>query len=230
MAGTITFSGLATGVNTGTLIDDLLGLQRRPINVLESQKAGYEQKLTLFQELSGKLSALKTAATNLSTSASFFVKKASSSNETVLTATAGSNAEAGSHTIMVSSLARVTSQASAGFGATTSNIRQGTLNITVGTTTTGITIDSNNNTLAGLRDAINGSGAQVTATIVQENATSYRLVVTGKSTGTANAVSIDESGLTTGTDPLPGFTVTQAATNAVLDVGAVDGFFRSLGV
>jgi len=46
-------------------------------------------------------------------------------------------------------------------------------------------------------------------------------VVTGKNTGTANAVTIDESGLTTGTDPLPGFTVTQAATDASLTVDGI---------
>jgi flagellar hook-associated protein 2 len=47
------------------------------------------------------------------------------------------------------------------------------------------------------------------------------LVVNGKNTGTANAVTIDETGLTTGADPLPGFSVTQAATDASLTVDGI---------
>src|SRR5262249_40644854 len=151
-----------------------------------------------------------------STSAGFFVNKAVSSDESVLTATAGSNASTGSHSITVSSLARATTQASTTFASTTDLVRQGTLKITVGSTTTNITVDGTNNTLWGLRDAINASGAAVNASIVQVAANSYRLVVNGNDTGTANAVTIDESALTTGADPLPGFSVTQPASDAVL--------------
>jgi flagellar hook-associated protein 2 len=224
---TINFSGLATGIDTGALIDALVKVERRPIDLLELQMGNLEFKLSLFNDLSSKLAALKTAAGKLSTSASFFVKKASSSNDAVVSATAGSNAAAGSHSITVTSLAQAATQASTGFSSPTSNIRQGTLNITVGTTTTPITIDGTNNTLDGLKNAINASGAAVTASIVQVDATTYRLVVSGKNTGTANTVTIDESGLTTGSDPLPGFTVTQAATNAVLDVDGITGINRS---
>jgi flagellar hook-associated protein 2 len=224
---TINFSGLATGMDTGAMIDALVKVERRPIDLLEAQVGNLEFKLSLFNDLNSKLAALKTAAGKLSTSASFFVKKASSSNDTVLSATAGSNATAGSHSITVTSLAQAATHASTGFTAPTDNIRQGTLNITVGTTTTPITIDGTNHTLNGLKDAINASGAAVTASIVQVDPTTYRLVVTGKNTGTANAVTIDETGLTTGPDPLPGFSVTQAATNAVLDVDGIVGINRS---
>lgn len=215
---TINFSGLATGIDTGAMIDALVKVERRPIDLLESQMSGLEFKLSLFNDLSSKLAALNTAAGKLSTSASFFVKKASSSNDAVVSATAGSNAVAGNHTVTVNSLARSATQASVNFASSTSNVRQGTLAITVGTTTTNVVVDGTNNTLAGLRDAINSSGAAVTASIVQVDATNYRLVVTGKNTGAANAVTLDETGLTTGSDPLPGFTVTQAATDASLTV------------
>jgi flagellar hook-associated protein 2 len=224
---TINFSGLATGMDTGAMIDALVKVERRPIDLLEAQMGALEFKLSLFNDLNSKLAALKTAAGKLSTAATFFVKKASSSNDTVVSATAGSNASAGTHSVTVTSLAQATTQASAGFALPTSNVKQGTLNITVGTTTTPITIDATNNTLDGMKNAINASGAAVTASIVQVDATTYRLVVSGKNTGTANAVTIDESGLTTGPDPLPGFIVSQAATNAVLDVDGIVGINRS---
>jgi flagellar hook-associated protein 2 len=219
--GTITFSGLASGINTGDLIDQLTKIEHRPIDLLQNQESGLQNKLSLLNDLNSKLATLKTAATKLSTSTNFFVHKASSSDDAVLTAAAGSNAVAGNHSVTVNSLARATTQASANFGSLTANVRQGTLAITVGATTTNVVVDGTNNTLQGLRDAINASGAAVTASIVQVDASNYRLVVNGKNTGTANAVTLDETGLTTGADPLPGFSVTQAASDASLTVDGI---------
>lgn len=220
---TINFSGLATGLNSGNIIDGLLGVERRPITLLENQKSGLAEKITLYQDLSGKIGALKTAATKLSTANNFFVKKATSGDENTLVATASSTADAANHTVTVSTLARGTTLASVSYGDTaTTTVGTGTLAVTVGTTTTNITVDSTNNTLEGLRDAINDSGADVTASIVTVSAgatPSYRLVVNGQETGLVNAVAIDESGLAGGT--APGFTTTQAAQDATLTVDGI---------
>ncbi|HTM08776.1 MAG TPA: flagellar filament capping protein FliD [Verrucomicrobiae bacterium] len=217
----ITFGGLATGLDTNAMIDALVKVEHRPIDLLQRQQNDLSNKLSLFNQLSSLLGSLRSAAESLSTSAGFFVNQATSSDESVLTATAGSNASTGSHSIIVGSLAYATTQASGTFASTSDLIRQGTLAITVGSTTTNITVDGTNNTLAGLKDAINASGAAVNASIVQVGANSYRLVVNGKTTGAANAVTIDESGLTTGTDALPGFTVTQPAGDASLTVDGI---------
>jgi len=217
----ITFGGLATGLNTSDMIDALVKVEHRPIDLLQRQQNDLSNKLSLFNQLSSLLGSLRSAAETLSTSAGFFVNQATTSDDSVLTATAGSNASTGSHSISVTSLARATTQASATFAATTATVRQGTLAITVGPTTTNVTINAGNNTLEGVKDAINASGAAVTASIVQVAANSYRLVVNGKNTGTANAVTIDESGLTTGADPLPGFGVTQPESDAVVVVDGI---------
>src|SRR5215470_18300363 len=135
----ITFGGLATGLDTNSMIDALVKVEHRPIDLLQSQQNDLSNKLSLFNQLGGLLSSLNSAAQTLSTSAGFFVNKAVSSDESVLTATAGSNASTGSHSITVSSLARATTQASTTFASTTDLVRQGTLKITVGSTTTNIT-------------------------------------------------------------------------------------------
>ena len=140
--------------------------------------------------------------TKLSTASSFFIKTAKSSNENVLVAASSSNADAGNHSVIVNRLARASTLASTTFNDTnTTIVGTGTLAITVGATTTNITVGSTNNTLEGLRDAINDADADVTASIVTVNAgpmPSYRLVVSGKSTGLANAVSISAAGLSGG--------------------------------
>lgn len=219
---TITFGGLATGLNTTSIIDGLLAVERRPITLWQQQQVTIEQKVDSYQQLSGKIGALKTAATKLSTPSGFFIKTAKSSNENVLVATSSSNADAASHSIIVNRLARASTLASAPFSDTdTTTVGTGTLAITVGSATTNITVDSTNNSLAGLRDAINNSAADVTASIVTVDGgpTPYRLVVSGKKTGLANAVSISEASLSGGT--APGFTITQAADDAALLVDGI---------
>jgi flagellar hook-associated protein 2 len=220
---TITFGGLATGLNTTNIIDGLLAVERRPITLWQQQQVTIEQKVDSYQQLSGKIGALKTAATKLSTASGFFIKTAKSSSENVLVATSSSNADAASHSIIVNRLARASTLASNPFSdIDTTTVGTGTLAITVGTTTTNITVDSANNSLAGLRDAINDSDADVTASIVTVNAgptPSYRLVVNGKKTGLENAVSISEAGLSGGT--APGFTVSQTADDAALLVDQI---------
>jgi flagellar hook-associated protein 2 len=182
-----------------------------------------EERVGALAELAAKLGALKTAAEKLSSAAGFFVKKASSADETVVAAAAGSSAAVGSHEVTVASLARATTLVSAAFADTDSTrVGTGILRITVGATTTEIAIDQTNNTLAGLRDAINASAAEVSAFIVNENAGGspvYRLVVTGKKTGAANAVTVDESGLAQGEGEVaPGFTTSQSAQDASLTI------------
>ncbi len=82
-----------------------------------------------------------------------------------------------------------------------------------------ITIDSTNNTLAGLRNAINASNSGVTASILNDGAAGspYRLVVTSKTSGTAGAITLDSSRLTGGTTPA--FTTLQAAQDASITLG-----------
>jgi flagellar hook-associated protein 2 len=89
---TITFGGLATGLNTQAIIEGLVAVERRPITLLKNQQAKLQEKTKLYQDLSGKLAALKTAVTKLSTTANFFIKTAKSSKEDVLVASASSSA------------------------------------------------------------------------------------------------------------------------------------------
>src|SRR5438552_1200493 len=79
-------------------------------------------------------------------------------------------------------------------GLNTSAIIHGTLELKVGNAATSITIDSSNDTLQGLADAVNASGAAVTAYIINDGSGAgqqgYRLVLASKATGTSNQVSV----------------------------------------
>jgi flagellar hook-associated protein 2 len=92
--------------------------------------------------------------------------------------------------------------ASAEFTGTTEVVGNGTLTFSVGAKTPfAITIDSSNNTLAGMRDAINGASGNngVTASIINVNnstntGTISKLVLTSKESGVANGFSVAVTG------------------------------------
>lgn len=94
--------------------------------------------------------------------------------------------------------------AEGGYTSADAIIAEGTLELTLGTGTAHqITIDSSNNTLAGLRDAINAAGAGVTATLTTVSENDVRLVLTSDTIG--NAGKITMSGLAGfGFDPTAG--------------------------
>lgn len=220
----VQFGGLITGLDVNALVEGLAKAESRQIEVLQGQKVRYQAQGAVFTALVGALGGLKSAAQGLSLGSDFSKRAASSNNPTTVSASADATAQLGTSTIVVDTLAKAQSvrTTSTAFTSTTSNtLGTGTLTITVGGTTTNVTIDPTNNTLDGLKSAINGSGAAVTASIVNVGTSAspeYRLTVQSKNTGVANAVTVGGT-LAGGLDPFPGGgAVAQAAADAVFSV------------
>lgn len=220
----VQFGGLITGLNTNAIIQGLTQAEQGPINLLQNQKVVFQAQEGVFTSLVGALAALKSSAQGLSLSTDFNKQTATSSDPTILTASADSSALAGSNDIVVDTLAKSQSIESAKFTTATGSIGTGTLTLKVGTTATPIVINTKNNTLTGLKEAINGSGAAVSASIVNVGSSGspdYRLMLQSKQTGTANAVTVSGA-LSGGTDPFPGGgQVVRAAADALFSVNGL---------
>ncbi|MDQ8024132.1 MAG: flagellar filament capping protein FliD [Moraxellaceae bacterium] len=195
MAGTITSLGVGSNLNLEDMVTQLMQLERQPITQIQARSASATTQLSALGSLKSALSNLQTAAKALSTGTNFNAFKTAVAATDVATATATGSAVAGQYSIEVTQLAQFQKVKSASVtnGAT---IATGTLTLELGSTTGGtftadgtktknIVINSGNNTLAGLRDAINASGAEVSASIVNEGSSS-RLVLTSKNSGTTN--------------------------------------------
>ena len=100
---------------------------------------------------------------------------------------------------------KISGDTSQGYADTdTTTLGTGTVSIAVGSETpVNITLDASNNTLQGLRDAINASSVNATATIVDEGSgtTPYQLEIVSEE----GAVVVDTSGLTAGSGTVPVF-------------------------
>lgn len=227
---TFTVSGLSSGIDYKSLIDELVSLYKeRYITPLEDKQNLYTQKLSAYDELSTKLDALESAVNTLRTASGFDVKTASVDDSTVLSATASSSAINGTYTISdITSLAQAhkitnVNEKSLPDKDTTIVLSAGqTFKFTVNGTTTTITASSDL-TLEGLVSEINNANGGVTATIINDGSATnpYRLVLTSDTTGTSGAITIDldESVLdldnTSGTG---GVTTLQAAQDAAFKV------------
>ena len=177
----------------------------------------------------GSLSALK----NLS---SFQKLAATSSDISIITTSTFSSADPASYNLEVKQLAKSQALASPAFSSATSTVGTGTLTIKFGTTsydpltdlytgfaqdgnkaTLTLTIDSSNNTLAGLSEAINKAKAGVTAVVVTDTSGS-RLVLNSTETGANSSmeISVDDTGDGNNTDMvgLSKLAFNSAATNA----------------
>ncbi|WIM06711.1 MAG: flagellar filament capping protein FliD [Candidatus Nitricoxidivorans perseverans] len=190
MAG-IASPGLGSGLDVSGLVSKLMALEQQPLTTLATKEASYQAKLTAFGSLKGALSSLQTAAKTLATTTTFTGMSASVSDTTVLTASAGTTAAAGSYSLSVTQLAKYHAvRSNTNYAATTDTFHTGTLAIQIGSgTAVNVTIDATNNTLAGIRDAINLANAGVTATILNDGTTN-RLVLASKTSGSTGAITV----------------------------------------
>jgi len=191
MAG-ITIDGLVSGLQTADLIAELMEAERAPITRMESTKEEYQNKISLLQDLSLKLSTLKISADTLNTSSLYGARAVTSSQENVLTASAQSGAPTGRYTIQVEQIALAHQLAS---GVTSDPSARvfgiGTITLQVGSgSPVTINITSDNNSLNGIRDAINNAGLPITASIVGSGS-EYRLVILSNTTGTEGQITLN---------------------------------------
>lgn len=224
MAGTTSINGVVSGLDTESIINKLMELERTPITRLQVKRASLNTKLSAWQEANTRMLALKTKADTLAQGSTFEAKSFTSDDDDILKGSATYSALAGTYYIKVNQLARAHQLKTDGYADT--NITQvgtGTVTITVGEgAPKEITIDSSNNTLTGLRDAINRANAGVQATIINDGSETnpYRLVIASNTSGTSGEVAIDST-LTGGTSPT--FSTMQAAQDASVTLGEGTG-------
>src|SRR5690606_2298001 len=157
----------------------------------------------------------------------FSARKASSSMTELLTASASSTASPGNYQLQVARLALFDNFASqSSFASSDQTIGTGSFELTVGSETVTITIDSSNNTLSGLRDEIRKAGIPVNPSIIYDGS-GYRLTLTSKESGAENAISISNNNLTLADGSTP---FSLARTHQIGDISELDASFTVNGL
>lgn len=233
----ISSMGVGSGLDINSLVTQLVQMEKRQLNSLNSKKTTYNNQLSAFGRIKSDVDAFKTAVSKLKLDLDFAATKATSSNTTLLTASSSDTAVAGTYDIKVNTLAQAGIKASAVVTDSTADLGAAlfgggsdpaTLTFTGNGKSVDVTVNSTDS-LEELRDKINSavvsgdSSAQsfAKASIIKVDTNQYKLVVAATEKGTTNDVTISSAG----TPSLAAFlntTTSQAAANATLTVNGID--------
>ncbi|WP_166263156.1 flagellar filament capping protein FliD [Marinobacter caseinilyticus] len=190
MAG-ISSLGIGSGVLSSDLVDQLVAAERKPTEFrLDFNQKRTEALISAYGTLRSAVTELRLPMRQLSAPDNLKAFSASSSNDDVAVTVDSSKANRGTYTVQVNSLAQSQSLASGTFlDKDATAVGTGSLTIQVGDQSQTISIDSTNNTLQGIANAINDADLGATAGVI-DTGSGFRLVMSSEETGTANAISI----------------------------------------
>lgn len=218
MAG-ITSTGIGSGLDVESLVSQLVQAEAKaPTQRLNRKEANLQAELSALGSVKGALSDFRSSLSKLNDLSAFQKRSASSSDSSLFTASATSDAAEGSYGVEVSQTAQAHKIASSAFAESGTVVGTGELTFQFGTYDSGansfsvnpdkasqtVTIDSTANTLEGVRDAVNEADIGVQATIVNDG-TGARLVFASEDSGEANSLKVgvaDDDGNNTDTNGL----------------------------
>jgi flagellar hook-associated protein 2 len=213
--------GLASGIDSKTLIASLMQIERQPVNRLSTKRRGHQTQISKIGTIKSAASGLITAAKAIDTAKELLTVSATSSETDSFTATADGTAVVSNYDVTVSQVATAEKNRSVAIATTTTAIKEGTITITVnGETAQNFTI-SDGDVITNVVDTLN-TGTGFTAALINDG-TSYYLTVTSEETGhtiggtasDALAITVAQTGAT-GVDL--NLTETVTAANAKLTV------------
>lgn len=212
--------GIGSGLDVNNIVTQLMNVEQQPLTLLDQKEASYQAQLSAYGNLRGALAGFQSAVSGLDSLAKFEAVTATPANASVLSASANDNAPVGTHSLNVTQLAQAQSLVAAGQSSLTASIGSGAstvLTFDFGTISGGalasgvytgasfiqdgtqpsgsVTIDSSNNSLQGIRDAINAAHIGVTASVVNDGSgTPYRLALSSASSGASHSLRISVNG------------------------------------
>lgn len=203
------------GFDVTSTVNSILALQQAIETPLKAQVTSLQAQDTVFTKLGTDLSTLTTSLQTLTDANSVFAEKQGSSSDTnVLTLTsADTTAVAGSHTVVVTSLASTASKYSNSIATATDTLSG---SITINGHQINV-VSGTSNILASLSAAINSAGAGVTSSVITD-ANGSRLSLVSNTSGAAGSITLTSNLTDSTTSTAIAFNQGQNGANAALTV------------
>jgi flagellar hook-associated protein 2 len=148
---TLSVGGIISGLETESIISQLLNIERQPIFKLQQQEADYQVELTAYSAFKSVLNSLKSTVAGLDSTSDFQSFSASSGDTDIFTVSANSSATTGSYDITVEQMAEAHKLKSANFATDTEEVVK-------------FTIDNSNNKIDFFEDGTNDNTLVATLT------------------------------------------------------------------
>lgn len=199
-SGTQMISGLSSGIDWRTMVDQIIAIDSRQINSIQTQQKAFDTRRNAWQDINSKLSALKAAVEALRKPETFnkFSSVISANSSTkgsdLLSVTLNANASQGSFDVQILQRASSEKLSSNAYASRTEALGLSGQFLLGGRVVTLSATD----TLTNLRDKINAtnSGSNpsgVTASLLTSGTDSFRLVLTASESGSAGIAMLDAS-------------------------------------
>lgn len=184
--------GLASGLDTGMMIEKLMMLESIPYNNLEQKKKDFSGFQSYFRNLNTKLSTLRDKAADLTLNANFKLTSTKSSDEQAVKAVGSDNAVTGNYQVTVDKLAKSHVIKANEFNSTDDSSSFENQTISFGQPDgTEVTVTLKGKTygemLENLKNDINKNSKTVSASLVETSPGKKTLVLTSVKTGVENA-------------------------------------------
>jgi len=191
---TLRLPGLLTGIDTATLIEQMMAIERRSLNLYAERKSMWQERQDALSTLETKLSNLRNSVRALSDADALRAFSISSSDTDILTADASYNAFEGNHNVVINQLA--TSERwihATGKEYAEDYVGAGTFIYSYNNKETSITTTATT-TLSDMVGLINNDANNpgVTASLLYYN-NAYHLVLNGNDAGSDYRISINAS-------------------------------------
>lgn len=196
----ISAGGLISGLDTNSMIEQLLEVERQPIVKLQQKEAAYQVELSAYGSLKGVLSSFRSTVEDLDSVINLTRFSAVSGDTDLFGASADENATSGLYDVTVQQLAKVHKLTSEGFSEG-EYVGEGTLHLKVGNgSITDIDVSATD-TLVDVAQAINGSEAGIRAGVIFDG-TDYFLTLAANAAGVDNVINltVTDTGDTNDTD------------------------------
>jgi flagellar hook-associated protein 2 len=124
--------GLVSGINSKDIIDQLIKIESRPVDLLQTRVDSTNQQKLAFTDLLTRLTSVRVFGQSVQKPQTFAAATTTSSDENVLTGTAANGAAIGSYTFQVARLVTTQQSVSQGYSDTNAKVGAGTITIEQG--------------------------------------------------------------------------------------------------
>ncbi len=221
--GGITFGGLASGMDTASIVDAIMDAERAPLKRLEKRRKINDERIGAYSKFNDKLKGLQKAAESLADEKKIQSSKSTLSNEDHISVESSGETMDGEYDIAVKQLSQVQKNVSKGFASASTEIGSGTITFTINGTDKSYTVEigEDKNSLKDVVKAINKQAEEtgISASLINDGKENgYHIIFSGKDAGTEFSIS-GSSGINT---DLVQTTQTQNAQQAIAYIDGVE--------
>ena len=192
----ITSSGIGSGLDVQGLVQQLVAAEGQPTQIRIARKeAEFQSTLSALGSVRSAVTAFNDQVKKMQELDTLLQRSGTVGDDSVLGISVDSAALPGTYSVEVAQLAQVERLQSGAFTDVSTPVGSGDLQISVGGQSFTVTIDGSASTLSDIQDAINNAvdNKGVTATVVTADTGAY-LFLTGEKTGSAQGITVTQSG------------------------------------